>query len=77
MGPRTILHAEEEAATEYTVMVMVTEAGGPQRLLLWSLMLVTITVKDVNEAPMVTGGVTTLKQAEDDADISIPMIWPC
>ena len=30
---------------------------------------VTITVNDVNEAPMVTGGVTMQRHAEDDADV--------
>ena len=45
-------------------MVTVTEAGGTT-----VSQTVTITVKNLNEAPMVTGGVTMKKHAEDDADI--------
>ena len=64
VGSRTVLDAEDTNAVEYSVTVTVTEASGDE-----VTQAVTITVNDVNEAPMVTEGVTTQKHAEDDADI--------
>ena len=64
VGPRTNMNHEENPSDEVTVTV--TEAGGRATAITPA---VTITVTDVNEAPMVTGGVTTRKHAEDDADI--------
>ena len=62
VGPRAML--DHESTATYDVTVSVIGAGGgtplPQAL--------TITVNDVNEAPMVTAGVTMLKLAEYDAD---------
>ena len=61
VGPRTVLDAE--GTKEYMVTVTVTEAGGGTQT-----HDVTITVDNVNEAPMVIGGVTMKKHMEDDAD---------
>ena len=63
VGPRTIL--DHEAMSSYTVTVTVTEAGGAT-----ADQPVTIMVRDVNEAPTMTEGVTKLTKAEDDADIT-------
>ena len=56
-------------AASYTVMVTATEAANTRDdgdgAVTQEVM---ITVKDVNEAPMVTGGVTTLKIAEYNED---------
>ena len=62
VGPRTMLN--HEATPSYTdVTVTVTETSGDP-----TPINVTIMVNDVNEASMVTGGVTALKLAEYDAD---------
>ena len=61
VGSRTIL--DEETKSSYSVIVTVTEASGDTET-----ETVTITVNDVNEAPMVTGGVTRISKMEDDAD---------
>ena len=62
VGPLTML--DHETTPTYSVTVSVIGAGGgdavPQP--------VTITVNDVNEAPMMTGGVTMMELAEYDAD---------
>ena len=66
VGPRAILDAGVDAApVVYMVTVTATEAGVNPPV----PAEVTIMVTDVNEAPMVTGGVTMLEKAEDDADI--------
>ena len=62
VGPRTVL--DHEAAPNYTVMVTAREASGAME----AMAEVTITVRDVNEAPMVTEGVTMLELPEYDAD---------
>ena len=67
VGPRTTLDREGPPANETdTVAVIATDpfgsADGATR------QEVTITINNVNEAPMVTAGVTTLKLAEYDAD---------
>ncbi len=64
VGPRTVLDADEADTDEYTVTVTVTEASGDTTA---TSPAVTITVKNLNEAPMVTGGVTMLKSAESDS----------
>ena len=63
VGPRTTLNTEDTPS--YTVMVTATDTAGeagtdPQA--------VTITVKNVNEAPMMTGGFTRNSQPEYDDD---------
>ena len=60
VGPRTVLNHENDAS--YTVTVTVTEANGDT-----VTQSVTITVRDVNEAPMVTLGGTLLMYAENTA----------
>ena len=63
VGPKTML--DHEATPSYTdVMVSVIGAGGGTA----EIPAVTITVRDVNEAPMMIMGVTMLKLAEYDAD---------
>ena len=71
VGPRTVLDADVAQPT-YDVMVTATEAGGRSESdgPLVNPVTVTITVNNVNEVPMVTGGVTTWEHAEDDADIT-------
>ena len=64
VGPRTIL--DEETKSSYSVIVTATEAGGRGS----ATTTVNITVRDVNEVPMVTGGVTMRMHPEDDADIN-------
>ena len=66
VGSRTVL--DHEADDEYSVTVTATEAGGRDPAVNVD---VTITVNDVNEAPMVTGGVTMQRHAEYDADVDI------
>ena len=61
VGPRTVM--DHETTASHSVTVTVTEADGDP-----VTQAVTITVKDVNEAPMVTGGVTMREIAEYDAD---------
>ena len=56
----------EEMTASYSVVVTAREASGDTD----ATVTVNITVRDVNEAPMVAGGATMLKHAEDDADIS-------
>ena len=63
VGPLTML--DEETESTYSVMVSVIGAGGGDAV----TQPVTITVNDVNEAPMMTGGVTMMEHMEDDADI--------
>ena len=63
VGPRTMLD-HETTPTYSAVTVSVIGAGGGTP----ETQLVTITVNDVNEAPMMTSGVTMLKLAEYDAD---------
>ena len=63
VGPRTMLDHETTPLYE-GVMVSVIGAGGGTAV----TADVDITVNDVNEAPMMTGGVTMLKLAEYDAD---------
>ena len=58
VGPRTILDADVTAS--YTVMVMATEADG-----VTAETSVTITVNNVNEAPMFTMGATMVEHAEN------------
>ena len=65
VGPRTILDAEDVENDGYEVTVTATEAGGQT-----DEQSVTIMVRDVNEAPSMTEGVTKLTKAEDDADIT-------
>ena len=60
VGSRTVLNTE--VMPSYQVTVTVTEASA-----MATNLPVTIMVDDLNEAPMVTGGVTMLKSAEDDA----------
>ena len=62
VGPRTVLDADNEDTDEYTVTVTVTEASGDPMN-----QPVTITVNDLNEAPMVTGGVTMAEHEENTA----------
>ena len=61
VGPRTVLDAEATGGESYTVTVTVTEAGG--RATPSTPPAVTITVNDVNEAPMVTMGLTMLEES--------------
>ena len=63
VGPRTML--DEEMKPTYMVTVTATEAGGSSRA---RTQAVTIAVNDVNEAPMVTGGVTMRDYAENTTD---------
>ena len=63
VGSRTVL--DHEATPTYSVTVTAREASGDTD----ATVTVTITVNDVNEAPMVTDGVTMQMHAEDDADI--------
>ena len=63
VGSRTVL--DHETTGTYSVTVTVTEASGDE-----VTQVVTITVNDVNEAPMVTGGVTMQRHTEDDADVA-------
>ena len=65
VGPRTMLN-HEETSSYNDVTVTVTEASGDP-----TAIEVTIMVNDVNEAPMVTGGVTALKLVEYDADTDV------
>ena len=62
VGPRTALDREEPNVTD-TVEMVATDPSG-----VTAMQSVTITINNVNEAPMVTTGVTTLKLAEYDAD---------
>ena len=64
VGSRTALN--HEATPSYSVTVRVTEASGDTV----DQEPVTITVNDVNEAPMVIEGVTMKTHAEDDADVN-------
>ena len=64
VGPRTVLDAEATGGVTHTVTVTVTEAGDRATS---TSPAVTITVNDVNEAPMVTMGLTMLEKAEDNA----------
>ena len=61
VGPLTML--DEETKSTYSVTVSVIGAGGSVET-----QDVEITVNDVNEAPMVTQGVTMMELAEYDAD---------
>ena len=63
VGSRTVLDADDTGTDEYSVTVTATEASGRS-----VGQGVTITVNDVNEAPMMTVGVTTQMHAEDDED---------
>ena len=63
VGSRTVLN--HEATPMYSVTVTATEAGNRATAV---TEVVTITVNDVNEAPMVTEGVTMQRHPEDDAD---------
>ena len=63
VGPLTMLN-HEETPTYSAVMVSVIGAGGGTPVTEG----VDITVNDVNEAPMMTGGVTMMELAEYDAD---------
>ena len=63
VGSRTLL--DHETTPSYSVTVTATEASGDE-----VTQPITITVNDVNESPMVTGGVTMQSHAEDDADIT-------
>ena len=63
VGPLTML--DHEMTPNYSaVTVSVIGAGGGEA----ETQLVTITVNDVNEAPMMIGGVTMMELAEYDAD---------
>ena len=62
VGPLTML--DHEATPSYSVTVSVIEARGGTP----GEQEVTITVNDVNEAPMMTGGVTMMELSEYDAD---------
>ena len=62
VGSRTVL--DHETTETYSVTVTATEASGDE-----VDAEITITVNDVNEAPMVTEGVTMQSHAEDDADV--------
>ena len=63
VGSRTLL--DHETKPTHMVTVTATEAGDRAIAVIVD---VTITVNDVNEAPMVTVGVTMQSHAEDDAD---------
>ena len=65
VGPRTVLNEETKAS--YSVTVTAREASGD----MGPPAEVTIMVRDVNEAPMVTAGVTMKEHMEDDADVDI------
>ena len=62
VGPRTML--DHETTPSYSVTVTAREASGDAD----ATAIVAITVNDMNEAPMVTEGVTMRKLAEYDAD---------
>ena len=64
VGSRTVLDHETTPAYN-NVTVKATEASGDE-----VDQVVVITVNDVNEAPMVTRGVTMQRQAEDDANVA-------
>ena len=69
VGPRTALDADTEATASYTVMVTATDpsgAGGdaPQAVI--------ITVKNLNEAPMMTGGATRVSP-DENTGIAMPV----
>ena len=55
---------DHETTPTYSVMVSVIGAGGGTAV----TEQVTITVNDVNEAPMMIGGVTMMELLEYDAD---------
>ncbi len=63
VGTRAIMNHETNPT--YMVTVTATDASGDAP----AAETVTITVKDLNEAPMVTEGVTMVEHAEDDADV--------
>ena len=82
VGPRTMLDREDTDNTDFqhTVTVMatdpwgITDAGDTQSA---ATQEVTITIGNVNEAPMMTGGVTKNKEAENqDADDATEGIQP-
>ena len=60
VGPRTTLNHEDNASDEVTVTATDPWGGTIDET-------VTITINDVNEAPMITEGFTRNSQAEDDA----------
>ena len=64
VGPRAMLDHEAEDR-EHTVMVTATDPSD-----VTGTVTVTVTIKDVNEAPMITGGPTKISnKMEDDADV--------
>ena len=66
VGPRTML--DHEMTPTYSITVNVIGAGGGTA----ETANVVITVNDVNEAPMMTGGVTMMELQEYDADTDAP-----
>ena len=63
VGPRTTLDHDVSGGDEDSVTVTATDPAGGE-----TAQLVTITINDVNEAPMMSGGFTRNSQPEYDAD---------
>ena len=73
VGPRTVLNHEDTDANEYMVTVAATEAAGARDQAETQSQSVTITVKDLNEAPMVTEGATMVDVMEDGTAVGTYM----